>query len=67
MWGLEGRIVLVTGASRGLGEAISERLVMEGAHLILTAREETQLLKVCNRLVRLANNSQQVVAIKCDV
>jgi short-subunit dehydrogenase len=35
---LEGRLALITGASRGLGAAVAKRYAREGAHVILVAR-----------------------------
>jgi NAD(P)-dependent dehydrogenase (short-subunit alcohol dehydrogenase family) len=39
----EGKTAIVTGASRGIGLAIAERLVAEGAHVVITARKKETL------------------------
>ena len=40
---LEGRAILITGASRGLGKAIAEACVREGANVFLAARDADAL------------------------
>ena len=40
---LEGRVALITGASRGLGRAMAVALAQGGAKLVLVARDEAKL------------------------
>jgi NAD(P)-dependent dehydrogenase (short-subunit alcohol dehydrogenase family) len=47
---LEGKIAIVTGASRGIGCAIALRLAQDGATLVLTARTEADLAKVASKI-----------------
>ncbi len=43
LFGVEGRVILITGASRGIGFAMAEALADYGAHVILNSRDETAL------------------------
>jgi NAD(P)-dependent dehydrogenase (short-subunit alcohol dehydrogenase family) len=50
MFSLEGRTALVTGASRGIGEACARALDRAGARVALAARSESDLEKVAGDL-----------------
>jgi hypothetical protein len=50
---LAGKLAVVTGASRGIGQAIAEAFAAESAHLVLTAEagQEEELKKVLHTLL----------------
>lgn len=50
MKGLQGRVALVTGASRGIGPVIAEALLAEGMRVALSARSAADLESVRGRL-----------------
>lgn len=52
MGAFDGRLALVTGASRGIGAATAEALAAEGAHVVLTARKASDLEAVEERIHR---------------
>ncbi len=59
---LQGRLALITGASRGLGAAIAERYAAEGAHVILVART-TGGLEATDDRVRSAGGTATLVPL----
>lgn len=48
--GLNGRSAIVTGATRGIGLAIAQALLQEGAHVFICARNRIELGEVVERL-----------------
>jgi NAD(P)-dependent dehydrogenase (short-subunit alcohol dehydrogenase family) len=64
---LEGRNALITGGSQGLGEAIAEHYVREGANVVICARDQAKLSATQSRLAKLAAPGQKVLAWSCDV
>ena len=53
--GLNGKVALVTGASRGIGAAICAELAREGVHLCLVARDEAKLNEVAASVTNAAS------------
>lgn len=47
---LEGKIALVTGATRGLGKAMAERLAREGATVVVTGRDAARAAEVAREI-----------------
>lgn len=61
---LKGKVVLVTGGSRGLGFLLAREFAREGAKVAICARDEDELAKAAMRLRR---KGAPVFALPCDV
>ena len=61
LFDLNGKIALVTGASRGIGEAIASLLAEQGAHVIVSSRKRDDCQVVVDRL-RAAGLSAEALA-----
>ncbi len=46
---LRNKVVWITGASSGIGLALAEELYNEGAKLVISARNESQLIELKNK------------------
>lgn len=63
-YALAGRVVLITGGSRGLGLLLAREYARQGAALVLAARDASELERAC---MELRNNGAQVIGVPCDV
>ncbi|WP_070121411.1 SDR family oxidoreductase [Bacillus marinisedimentorum] len=50
MGSLDGQVVVITGASSGIGEATAEKLAGEGAKVMLAARREERLKEIADQI-----------------
>lgn len=58
---LQGKIALVTGASRGMGYAIAERFADEGAQVVMAARSKAELDEAAARI------GSAALPLTCDI
>jgi NAD(P)-dependent dehydrogenase (short-subunit alcohol dehydrogenase family) len=61
---LSGKVVLITGGSRGLGFAMAEECAWEGAKLVICARNQEGLDRAREELER---QGAEVLAVQCNV
>jgi NAD(P)-dependent dehydrogenase (short-subunit alcohol dehydrogenase family) len=58
-----GKVVVITGASRGLGLVIARQLAAEGARLCLLARNEEELVRASEQFPP----DTEVMTVRCDI
>lgn len=60
MEGLQDKVVVITGASEGIGRALALALAQSGARLVLSARNEARLGSLADEIAQLSDSVQQV-------
>ena len=59
---LAGKVAVITGASRGIGDALARRYAMEGARVVVSARTvEVETITYQDRLMKPSPISWQLV------
>ena len=58
---LNGKVVLITGASAGIGQACARALAEEGARLVLTARRQERLNELKEQAEKLGTQAISVL------
>ncbi len=61
MQNVESKVIIITGASSGIGEATAKTLAKEGAKVVLSARREDRLKKLADEI------GENAVYLKSDV
>ncbi len=63
---LDGKVSLVTGASRGIGRAIAAALAAQGAHVVLGARDEARMAEAVREIEGRGGRAEAVALDVCD-
>jgi NAD(P)-dependent dehydrogenase (short-subunit alcohol dehydrogenase family) len=58
---LKGKVVIVTGSTKGIGLAIAERMINEGASVVVSARTEADVAETARLL------GERALGVVCDV
>jgi NAD(P)-dependent dehydrogenase (short-subunit alcohol dehydrogenase family) len=62
-----GKVVIVTGGSRGLGLVLARQLAAQGAKVAICARGEEELKRAAGELRQIGEEQNFLAAIPCDV
>lgn len=66
MSNIQDKVVIITGASSGIGEAAAKELASKGAKLVLAARREDRLQKLQEE-VEQSGGTAKLQSNRCDI
>lgn len=66
LFNLQGKVALITGASRGIGEAVARLYAQQGAQVIIASRNQETLDELANDINQ-SNGNQNVIAMACHI
>ena len=66
LFDLTGRVALITGASRGIGEATAKLLAAHGAHVVLASRKQADLDAVAGAIAKAGGKATAIAAHQGD-
>jgi 3-oxoacyl-[acyl-carrier protein] reductase len=65
--GLEGRVALVTGGSKGVGRGVADALAAEGCHVCICSRDEEEVLRAAGEIEAAGAGGARVLAVAADL
>ncbi len=66
LFDLTGRVALITGASRGIGEATARLLAEQGAHVVVSSRKQSDLDRVAAEITQAGGKATAIAAHQGD-
>ena len=68
LFDLNGKVAVVTGATKGIGKAIAERMAEHGAKVVVSSRKEPACIEVAGEINEAYGKGQEVAApIACNI
>ncbi|MED5579515.1 MAG: SDR family NAD(P)-dependent oxidoreductase, partial [Nitrospinota bacterium] len=64
---LDGKVVLISGASRGIGASIAKNLLSEGCNVIIGGRDSEKLSNTCKDLESDVQEGRKIISFQGDL
>jgi 3-oxoacyl-[acyl-carrier protein] reductase len=65
--GLEGKVALVTGGSKGVGRGVADALAAEGCHACICSRNEEEVRRTAGEIEEAGSGGARVLAVAVDL